>query len=189
MCYGSVRSDYDFCFSTIDHVENQPPIWINHNDFHHLIPKVFMRLATPDAKFLTDALKRHLDFIFAQDWCLALFGTRIAAVAVPDIVTLRVFAVVPDFVPIKAAAVCTNQLIAKRAIIPKPCLVSSPVLQPLLNKVENLWRNNWFVRILNVVLWQFAVIFPRFLAEIVNCVALLQQSFSLILLVSEEFLH
>ena len=110
MCYGSVRSDYDFCFSTIDHVENQPSIWINHNDFHHLIPKVFMRLATPDAKFLTDALKRHLDFNFAQDWCLALFGTGIAAVAVPDIVTLRVFAVVPDFVPIKAAAVCTNQL-------------------------------------------------------------------------------
>ena len=105
MCYGSVRSDYDFCFSTIDHVENQPSIWINHNDFHHLIPKVFMRLATPDAKFLTDALKRHLDFILAQDWCLALFGTRIAAVAVPDIVTLCVFAVVPNFVPIKAAAV------------------------------------------------------------------------------------
>ena len=148
-----------------------------------------MRLATPDAKFLTDALKRHLDFNFAQDWCLALFGTGIAAVAVPDIVTLRVFAVVPDFVPIKAAAVCTNQLIAKRAIIPKPCLVSSPALQLLLNKVENLWRNNWFVRILNVVLWQFAVIFPRFLAEIVHCVALLQQSFSLILLVSEDIFN
>ena len=47
-----------------------------------------MRLATPDAKFLTDALKRHLDFNFAQDWCLALFGTGIAAVAVPDIVAI-----------------------------------------------------------------------------------------------------
>lgn len=138
-----------------------------------------MRLATPDAKFLTDALKRRLDFIFAQDWGLALFGTRIATIAVPDIVTLRVFAVVPDFVPIKAAAVCTNQLIAKGGIIPKPCLVSSPVLQLLLDKVENIWRKIGSCEFSMWYCGNSPSFFPRFLAEIVHCVALLQQSFSL----------
>lgn len=130
-----------------------------------------LRLFFPDFKY---ALEGASDFILAQKRRITIFAVFVPLIAVPNIISFGIAAVMPDLMTVEPAAVRTNELVAERASVSELCLVGTLFCENLLNTIKDFGVNDRLMGMLYKILLDLAAIFSHLFAEIIFRIGLLQ---------------
>ena len=101
------------------------------------------------SEFAQYNLDSGLDFVFSQYRRRAFVRTAIFGIAVPNIISVGVFMVVPNLMAIEATANTTDDGIRQRAVATNLSALWSLCLYPGLHLIKSLRVNNRIVRILD----------------------------------------
>ena len=107
-------------------------------------------------------------------------------VAVPDVIAFACATQPPNFVPIKGAAVATDEFSGKRMSGAHFCPAFGRLCQYRLYPVKHFRIDNWFVRIAYPDRRHLTIVFPDFFGEIVYSEGFLEQGLTFVFLVAEN---
>lgn len=100
-------------FGAIGQGKYQLPVWLDIYLTNQFTPPLLreLRLFFPDFKY---ALEGASDFILAQKRRITIFTVFVPLIAVPNIISFGIAAVMPDLMAVEPAAIRTNELVAER---------------------------------------------------------------------------